>query len=80
MQYLSTLLLLLFIVLVLTPSAFAPKKYVAFQDSFAVGVTRDNKQMFKQAIPLIEKAIELTNIESYANNTTKELEAAYPKQ
>ncbi len=45
-----------------------------------MGVTRDNKQMFKQAIPLIEKAIELTNIESYAKNTTKELEAGYPKQ
>jgi len=32
--------------------------------------------MFKQAIPMIEKAIELTNIESSAKNTIKELEAA----
>jgi len=52
----------------------------SFKKVYAVGVTRDNKQIFKQAIPLIEKAIELTNIESYANNTTKELEVAYPKQ
>tara|TARA_B100000519_G_scaffold76022_1_gene65429 strand:- start:268 stop:444 length:177 start_codon:yes stop_codon:yes gene_type:complete len=52
----------------------------SFKEAYAVGVTRDNKQMFKQAIPLIEKAIELTNIESYAKNTTKELEAGYPKQ
>ena len=64
----------------INPFRFCPKNYVAFQDSFAVGVTRDNKQMFKQAIPTVEKAIKLTYLDSYAKNTTKDLEAAYPKQ
>jgi len=37
------------------------------------------QQMYKQAIPMFEKAIELTNIECYAKDTTKELEEARAK-
>ncbi|MBL99238.1 MAG: hypothetical protein CMM06_06055 [Rhodopirellula sp.] len=80
MQYLTTLLFLLFTVIVINPFRFCAKIMILLKKTYAVGVTRDNKQIFKQAIPLVEKAIELTNIESHANNTNKELEAAYPKQ
>jgi len=37
------------------------------------------QQMYKQAIPMFEKAIELTNIEGYAKDTTKEFEEVKAK-
>ena len=37
------------------------------------------QQMYKQAIPMFEKAIEQTNIEGYDKDTTKELVEAKAK-
>ncbi len=76
MQYLRNTLLLLFTVLVLTPSAFA-QKYGSFQEAWAVGVTRYNKRMFEQSRAPFEAAFKLAETDRQRLQCSEALKASY---